>query len=439
MFKAINLFFFAAVTFQSCTHAPDGGTGLTHANSKAVKLMYEDGRYSLVKGGKRVFVKGALGHSHLNYLKEIGGNTINVYHDRLSRKIFHDADSLGLNVAVTLNLGRPYQGANYDDTVFVNAQRHMVDSIVTLYKDEPALLFWIIGNEMHLEMDWSGNVWEEVNTISTRIHRLDPDHLTTTNIAAFDRKQLFQVKYFCTDIDFLSFNAHHRNYLLQRELRNILWGWNGAYLITEWTGPVYWHEMSKTTWGAPLEPSSTAKTEMFAHNYHIAIERDSTYCLGGFVFYWGEKQERTHTMFSLILDEYYKTQPLEVLEYFWQGKGLKNYSPRITSFGITGQDGQDAIQLHNNSSYNLSLQVNDPESDSLWMKIEIYREGKYDNIFGGDFEQKPEKISWQVYPDVADKISITTPREEGPYRVFVYIYDKEYVATANLPFYVLPF
>jgi hypothetical protein len=436
MIKQIIVFSFLALLQVGCRQADDR---ILSASPKGVHLVYDQGRHYLVKNGKRVFVKGALGHSHLRDLKEIGGNTINVYHEYLTRQLFDEADSLGLYVAVTLNLARPAQGANYSDTLFIKKQRHLVDSIVNTYKEEPALLFWIIGNEMHLGLEWAGDVWQEINTLSKRVHALDPDHLTTTNIAAFDRKHLFQVKYYCGDIDFLSFNAHHRNYVLQRELRNILWGWDGAYLITEWTGPVYWHEMQKTSWGAPAEPSSSEKAKMMAHNYHIAIERDSSKCLGGFVFYWGEKQERTHTMFSLILEDRYKTQAFEVLQYFWLGGNPENYSPRIETFKFDKEENPLALQLRRGSVYDLIIKTNDPDGDSLWTKIEVYKEGDYKDIFGGDFEIKPEQVFTESYRGAPDRIAFTTPENEGPFRVFLYVYDQENVATANIPFYVLPF
>lgn len=435
MIKRLGLIYLLVFWQFSCrqpdnSHKPD--------IRSSVRLIHDNKGYHILKNGNPVFVKGALGHSNLEELKAIGGNTINIYHEYLSKELFKKADSLGLYVAVTLNLGRPFQGADYLDSAFLEKQRHQVDSIVNTYKSEPALLFWIVGNEMHLELDWAPEVWKEINSLSKRIHKLDPDHLTTTNIAGFERKHLFQAKYYCDDIDFLSFNAHHRNYVLQRETRNVLWGWEGAYLITEWTGPVYWHEMPNTTWGAPVEPSSTAKAKDMAHNYHIAIERDSAHCLGGFVFYWGEKQERTHTMFSLILEGKYKTQGLEVLQYFWQGREPQNHAPQINGFYVDKEQNPYSLQLRRNSEYDLVLDALDPDNDSLTTKIEMYKEGDYAGIFGGDFEKKPERLSEQTFPGAPKKIPLSPPQTEGPYRVFVYVYDKDKVSTANIPFYVLP-
>ncbi|MEO7991215.1 MAG: glycoside hydrolase family 2 TIM barrel-domain containing protein [Chryseolinea sp.] len=435
MIKHITILLVLGLVQFGCEQADDSASIRTQAAVRVVKI---NGQYQLLKNGKHVFVKGALGHSHLDYLKEIGGNTINVYHQYLTKEIFDQADSLGLYVAVTLNLARPFQGADYSDTLFLNAQRHMVDSIVSAYKDEPSLLFWIIGNEMHLKLFRADDLWREVNSISKRIHQLDPDHPTTTNIAAFERKQLIQVKYLCNDIDFISFNAHHMNYVLKRETRNLLWGWDGPYLITEWTGPVYWHEMQSTSWGAPVEPSSTMKADVMAHNYYIAIKRDSANCLGGFVFYWGQKQERTHTMFSLFLDDHYKTQAFEVLRYFWQGSKPKNYAPRINKFEIEDEKNPNAVHLRQRSLYNLTLIAKDPDGDSLRTKIEVYREGEYTNIVGGDNEIRPQLVSTQTLKGEPDRIPYTSPDSEGTYRIFVYVYDKENVATANIPFYVLP-
>lgn len=427
-------FFYVVVTITACqrTEVADNKAAIVH-------IAEDKQGYYLKRNGNRYFVKGAVGTVHLDYLKACGGNTINVYHRNVTDSLLDAAHDLGIAVTITLNIGRPYQGADYSDAAFVANQRSWVSNLVEKYKDHPALLFWIIGNEVHLARNSSAKAWKEINYLSKMIHELDPNHPTTATIAAFDRKAILELKFFCRDIDFISFNAHHKAYLLRRELHNLLWGWDRAYLISEWTGPVYWHESESTPWGAVIEPSSTKKAGVFAHNYFVNIADEPRNCLGGFVFYWGQKQERTHTMFSLIVEDEYKTQALEVLHYFWRGEEIKNYSPRINEFYIRDYNNVNDIYLNKDDLFELRYNVEDPENDSLQVKVQIFREGDYYSKFGGDDEFRPPLVLEKKFHNVPDSLPLAAPAEEGAYRIFFYVFDEgKNVATANIPFYVLP-
>ena len=55
------------------------------------------------------------------------------------------------------------------------------------YKDHPALLAWIIGNEANLRFK-NPKVFDAINDISKMIHQVDPNHPTTTALSGFDAR-----------------------------------------------------------------------------------------------------------------------------------------------------------------------------------------------------------------------------------------------------------
>jgi hypothetical protein len=56
---------------------------------------------------------------------------------------------------------------------------------------------------------------------------------------------------------------------------------------------------------------------------------------------------------------------------------------------------------------------------------------------GGDKEEKPAEVKGLKNKQVQDKLYFQAPEQEGPYRLFIYVYDKRGGgAHANIPFYV---
>ena len=64
----------------------------------------------------------------------------------------------------------------------------------------------------------------------------------------------------------------------------------------------FW-EVAKTSWGAPIEPNSTAKSKTYysTHKLVCDINDGKEMCLGTFAFRWGWKQEKTSTWFGMCL------------------------------------------------------------------------------------------------------------------------------------------
>ena len=58
--------------------------------------------------------------------------------------------------------------------------------------------------------------------------------------------------------------------------------------------------------------------------------------LGSFAFYWGQKQERTYTWFSLALESGLLTEAADALTYKWTGSWPSNRAPHLTAVTVNG-------------------------------------------------------------------------------------------------------
>jgi hypothetical protein len=437
-----SFFFFYFLVFilllNSCTnsipHSPD---------NRSTRLQFEKKgeNWTLIREGKPYYIKGAHGISKMEWVKELGGNSVIAYHYQVSDSLLDLASRLGLTVSVILDIEKPRFGADYSNKEFLENQRNWISSLVNKYKNHEALLFWIIGNEAHLMKKNNISLWREVNRISKMIHELDTVHLTTTTIASYPTMsyQPLQVKLLAPDLDFLSLTVYEFAHRIKRETRNIVWGWDGPYMVSEWSGDPFWI-LPHSEWEAVIEKSSTESAKKLLHQYHVIFERDPERCIGGYVFYWGQKQERTHTVFSLILEDRYKTTSLESIGYCWSKKDPKNWCPRIESFNFNDIESTDNHYLNVGTDYSMAIGVYDPEKEPLKMKWEILEEGDYAGKWGGEHEKVPKRIAGSdSIITFTNTIRFKTPAHEGAYRIFLYVYDMhDNVATVNKPFYTLP-
>ncbi len=426
------------LVFNSCINSDKE---LETTYQPKVGFRFEQGMWKLYRNNEPYFVKGAHGFVRLDLLKKAGGNSIVIYENELSEKLLNEADSLGISVSVVLDVEKVRFAPNgYRDTDFVENQRRRIKETVLKYKDHPAILFWILGNELHLLKRFNYFLWREVNQLARLVKEIDPDHPTTTTVAAYPTQTFepLQIKLFAPAIDFLSITVYEFAPRLRREAESFIWGINGPFLVTEWAGIPYWM-YPRTEWDAIMEHSSTRNAEMFYHNKFLIFDYNPEKCIGGYVFYWGEKQERTHTVFSLILEEKYKMQALETLQHIWTETYPDNWAPRIDTFMIEGfRQGQHYLEP--GQEYTAQILASDPDKDHINMKWILLEEGYYRGKTGGDAERIPEIISKSdTLMPYSREFKFFTPERDGQYRLFVYLYDNhDYVATANIPVYVMP-
>lgn len=397
-----------------------------------VEVKKTAGNFQLYFNGNPYFIKGAGGYLYYDKLKEFGGNSVRIWSADNAKEYLDSAYALGLTVTFGLYMELERHGFNYDNKAAVAKQLERIKKEVLEFKDHPALLMWGVGNEVD-QFAKNYNVWDAVNEIAKFIHEVDPNHPTTTMLAGVPKKHIRQIIKRCPHIDVLSINAFMDLPYIRHKIFDA--GWNGPYLVGEWGASGYW-EMPKTPWGAFLEETSTEKARVCDERYQMAIAGNADRCLGGYVFYWGYKQARTHTLLSLFLESGEKIGVIDILQKHWAPGVVSNKAPLIVPVGIDDKETHKGVYIAPGSLHMAYTDCSDPENDSLIYKWEIYHESS-ETKEGGDPEEKPSAINNLIIEGSSRALSFKAPEKKGPYRLFVYVFDgHSNVATANAPFYV---
>jgi hypothetical protein len=409
-------------------------SGLLNAQPVEVKIIKTPNGYELLRDNQPYYIKGAGGNDHLNELKYLGGNSIRTWSADDALEILDKAQKNGLTVMMGLWVQHERHGFNYDDDVAVRKQLDKFTSIVNKLKDHPALLLWGIGNEVDLFYS-NTKVWDAIQDIAQMIHQVDPNHPTSTVTAGLDSMEVQLIKRHAPDIDIYGINTYGDIGSVPKNIKRF--GWTGPYLIAEWGPNGHW-EVNKTNWGAPIEQNSTQKAASYRNRYTEYIDKDSNYCIGSYVFLWGQKQETTATWYGLFTADGNPTEPLDQLYVAWRKSTPPNSAPSIQYFTIDGKTADQNIYLKADERYSASIEYSDPDKDKVKVEWLIFPESMAQSS-GGDFENalQPEL---GLFKKRTNNISeFTAPKKEGAYRLFIFISDKgKRTAYANIPFYVMP-
>lgn len=423
------LFLCAQIAVSSVVPEPNGPV--------KVEIQKAGGRYELLVNHQPFYIKGAgLDGGNQEKLAAHGGNSFRTWRagsrGESGRQMLDRALKNHLYVAMGLDLGLERHGFNYDDDAAVAQQLERVKAEVLRYKDHPAVIIWIIGNELNLNAH-DPKVWDAVNDISKMIHQVDPNHLTCTAVAGISKDLMNQIKTRAPDLDLLSFQMYADIVNLPRYLRET--GWSGPYIVSEWGATGHW-EVPKTDWGAPIENDSTTKANAYKMRYEKAIAADTNQCLGSYVFLWGQKQERTPTWYGMFLSSGEETATVDVLHYLWKGSWPENRSPQLHACTLDGRTAYQNIHLKAGETYPAKVVVTDDDHDAITYSWEVLPEAT--NLgTGGDYEAKPARVPGLISDPKQSEIKLKAPVNSGAYRLFVYAYDgKGHAAHANIPFFV---
>jgi hypothetical protein len=397
-----------------------------------VEVKQANGRYELLRGGKPYFINGAGGGQFPERVKAYGGNSLRTWDTRSADKVLAEANRNGLTVMLGLDVARERHGFDYNNPEAVAAQLQKVKAEVLKYKDNPAVLFWGIGNELNLEYT-NPKVWDAVQQIARMIHEVDPNHPTSTVLAGLGQKEADYIKARCPAVDILSINTYAGLAEIPQQVRKT--GWTGPYVVAEW-GPTGHWESPVTPWKASVEETSSQKAAVYKSRYEASVAKDKAQCLGTYVFLWGQKQERTPTWYGIFTEDGKESEVVDVMQYLWSGQWPQNRAPHLASFTLDGKKATDNVYVLPGQSVAVAAAVTDPDQDPLTYRYELLPEST-DLKTGGDRESRPAAIPGMIPDGAKGQTKLTAPSKEGAYRLFVYAYDgKDNVATANIPFYV---
>ncbi len=402
-----------------------------------VYIDQTDGRYRLIRNGEPFYIRGANGTVRLSRLHEIGGNTIRTYDTLQLKNILDEAHKNGLAVIVGLPVIRSYHyNTFYHNDSLIHQQYEAVRNTVRRYRDHPALLMWCLGNELNFTFGPKyGRFYDALNQLIQLIHTEDPDHPVTTTIQSFGEGYVANIKWYIPDIDIISINTFGKIRNLEEDLSYYRWFWDGPYILTEWGVNGHW-ESDSTVWGVPIEEPSAKKAEFIRTIYKDKIATEQRRCLGSLVFYWGSRQEKTDTWYSLITDDGLETQAVEELQHLWTGEYPGNRAP-VVEYALLNEEGSRSdIMLNAGESYPIEVVASDPEGDSLHFEWYLYAENWYIPTYESESDIIP--LSGYILQENSKRTILRSPDTEGAYRIGVKVLDnKGHFGTANVPFYVV--
>jgi hypothetical protein len=403
-----------------------------------VKVEIENtGRgYRLLRDGEPYTIRGAgMAVDDIERFAAAGGNSIRNWSTMLTRQDTRDLLDKAQANDVTVALGLPMKperhGFDYDDPEAVAAQLEFMRGEVLKYRHHPALLMWIIGNE--LNHDYANpRVYDAVNDIAEMIHALDPDHPTTTTTSGFKPDVNAEILARAPALDFISFQMYGSLFSLPERLAES--GFNGPFMVTEWGTIGYW-EMQETKWGTPVELNSSEKADTLLRAYLDILSPLEGQLIGSYVFYWGQKQERTPTWFGMLTENGNLTEAVDAMQYAWTGSWPENRTPRIETMLLDGKTARESIRLPPDQTFAAVFDVRDPEGDAISYRWMLKPESSATSG-GGDYEEPLPDLEGFLSNASAANTTLKTPAP-GRYRLFAYASDADgRTAHANIPFLV---
>ncbi len=414
---------------------------LTQGSASAASVVKieksANGDFEILRDGKPFFINGAGGTQNLEQLVKYGGNSIRTWGiEQLDQKVdgktlLDRAQALGLAVTAGIWVQHERHGFNYSDPEKVAKQREDVRAAVRKFKDHPAILMWGLGNEMEGPMSDGADprIWKELEELAKIVKEEDPNHPVMTAIASAVPAKVRGVKENYPSIDVLGVNAYGGASGVGKALKDL--GWEKPFVLTEF-GPLGHWEVPKTSWGAPIEPTSRAKAGSYYATQTGVVADGKGTCLGTYVFLWGNKQEVTSTWYGMFLKSGEKLPTVDAMVRAWSGKWPENRCPKILQIEtplretIVGKDEKiEAI-----------AKVEDPENDALKYEWTVNPEST-DRGVGGDAETAPTAVNGSIISQSGEKAVIRTPNKPGGYRLFLTVTDGKGSASAdNIPFFV---
>ena len=252
--------------------SPDNGTMTNWMEDDFNKNGKADGPYDAFvdknKNNKQDKDEPSVGDFKL--MKDMGGNAIRLYHHphKVYKEILRDLyDNYGIMVIMgdflgkyALGSGAPWSpGTDYTNEEQKKNMMESVTNMVLEFKDEPYILFWLLGNENVYGYACNANsepdaFFKFANEVALHIKSIDPDHPVA--ICSGDVLYLDKFGKDAPDIDIFGTNAYRGDYGFGRLWKSVKEEADIPVFITEYGCPAY------------AEGSSLDQAEQFQAEYH---------------------------------------------------------------------------------------------------------------------------------------------------------------------------
>lgn len=407
------------------------------SETRTVYVERADSGFRLIRNGEPFVIRGAGGDSYFKELAEIGGNTIRLFNTTDLKEKLEEAHRHGLAVIVDIYIP-PYSASNnvYGDEREVIFLKKRVKDLVDEHKGHPALLFWNLGNELKYPFVFRKNDFIRVfNELLSTIQQVDPNHPVSTTIIGAGRKTMISIFLHSPELDIIGFNTFGNTKFVNKNVSQLsfLFG-EKPYYLSE-IGPDGPWETSTTSWGAPIEATTSRKSEHYRSRSIMVESGKGTANLGSLLFYWGEKLERSHTWFSLFRNGE-RSKSIQAIEAMWNSSVSSLEEDGLNYMLVNWKGAQDNIVLYPGEPARAELLFHEPMKDHVRIEWEIYPEswyGESDELVVDTYVPIDTFVGFE-----ANSTAFLAPVNEGPYRIFAYIYsgDGSFVTT-NTPFYVM--
>lgn len=270
-------------------------------------------------------------------MKELGVNTLRLYHQAykmnkdVMRRMFERYD---IRVAMGDFLGKYtlgskatwLEGTDYENPVH---QKNMMDSVKNMvmeYKDEPYLLFWVLGNENNYGVASNADKKPEayfkfVNEVTKMIKSMDPDH----PVAVCNGDTLFLDVFAknAPDIDLFGANIYRGNYGFGAFWSQVSEAAGRPAFITEYGCPAYAKHLTRDE-GEEQQANYHKGNWLDIEDNMAGHSEGSGNALGGFVFQWVDEWWKNY-------EPFYHDRKSDAIGPFPGGYYYEEW------FGLTGQ------------------------------------------------------------------------------------------------------
>ena len=368
-----------------------------HSAAAQVKIEKKDDGFALTRNGQPYFIKGAGGSpKYIDALVAAGGNSMRVW-SAPSESDLDTAQQKGVSILVGLDIG------------------HAADAVATVrrLKAHPAVLMWALGNEPehNASTEERIRIWQAIEQLARAVKAEDPNHPVIAVIEGTGDTRLKELDQYAPSLDAVGFNQHAELPTLPAAIEKQ--GFKRPWLVTAF-GTEAQSSVVKTTWGMPIEDTSSEIEDLIIDSYQKGIANHPQ-CLGSYVARWDD----------LFLPDGKKLGGVDAVQLLWTGKWPPYRCPvidgSILEKAVNPLDEEMPSIYRPGAHVNCSIYASDPLGEPVTLKWEVRKDGA-------------ESLAGSVAKTQDKAAEIVMPQQPGAYRIFVYVYNQHGgAATANLP------